>query len=135
MAFANYQDEIYRRGMSGENPSLPITFADLEAKASAALPQSVWGYVAGGAGDEHTQRANCRAFERWGLMPRMLVAPTERDLSVELFGITLPAPVFMAPIGVIGVCAQDGHGDVASARAAARTDVPFMAGTLSTDPM
>jgi lactate 2-monooxygenase len=135
MAFASYQDEIYSRGLHGENPSLPITFAKLEAKASAALPQSVWGYVAGGAGDEHTQRANCRAFNRWGLLPRMLVAPTERDLSVEMFGLTLPAPVFMAPIGVIGLCAQDGHGDLASARAAARTGVPFMAGTLSTDPM
>ena len=30
-----------------------------------------------------------------------------------------PAPVFMAPIGVIGVCAQDGHGDLACARAMA----------------
>jgi lactate 2-monooxygenase len=135
MAFASYQDEIYQRGLAGENPPLPITFADLEAKASAALPQSVWGYVTGGAGDEHTQRANCRAFERWGLYPRMLVAPTERDLSVELFGQSLPAPVFMAPIGVIGVCAQDGHGDLACARAAARTGIPFMAGTLSSDPM
>jgi lactate 2-monooxygenase len=135
MAFAQYQDEIYRRGLAGENPSFPIGFAELEAKAAAALPPAVWGYVAGGAGDEHTQRANCRAFKRWGLLPRMLVAPTERDLSVELFGVTLPAPVFMAPIGVIGVCAQDGHGDLASARAAGRTGVPFMAGTLSADPM
>lgn len=135
MAFAEYQDEIYRHGLAGENPAFPITFADLEAKASAALPSSVWGYVAGGAGDEHTQRANCRAFSRWGLIPRMLVAPTERDLSVEIFGVRFPAPVFMAPIGVIGVCAQDGHGDLASARAAARTGIPFMAGTLSSDPM
>ncbi|OHU99717.1 alpha-hydroxy-acid oxidizing protein [Mycobacterium talmoniae] len=135
MAFAQYQDEIYQNGQRGENPSLPITFADLEADASAAMPRSVWGYVAGGAGDEHTQRANRRAFERWGLIPRMLVAPTERELSVELFGVRLPAPVFLAPIGVIGVCAQDGHGDLASARAAARTGIPFMAGTLSSDPM
>jgi len=135
VAFASYQDEIYRRGLAGQNPALPITFADLEAKAAAALPPSVWGYVAGGAGDEHTQRANCRAFEHWGLIPRMLVAPTERDLSVELFGVRLAAPVFMAPIGVIGVCAQDGHGDLACARAAARTGIPFVAGTLSSDPM
>ncbi|MEZ0362193.1 alpha-hydroxy-acid oxidizing protein [Mycobacterium sp. pUA109] len=135
MAFAQYQDEIYQNGQRGENPSLPITFAELEADASAAMPQSVWGYVAGGAGDEHTQRANCRAFERWGLIPRMLLAPTERELAVDLFGVRLPAPVFLAPIGVIGVCAQDGHGDLASARAAARTGIPFMAGTLSSDPM
>lgn len=135
MAFAEYQDEIYLHGLAGENPAFPITFAALEANASAALPSSVWDYVAGGAGDEHTQRANCRAFSRWGLIPRMLVAPSERDLSVDIFGVRFPAPVFMAPIGVIGVCAQDGHGDLASARAAARTGIPFMAGTLSSDPM
>ncbi|HEY7051080.1 MAG TPA: alpha-hydroxy-acid oxidizing protein [Mycobacterium sp.] len=135
MAFAQYQDEIYKQGQVGENPPFPITFADLEANASAALPQSVWGYVVGGAGDERTQRANTRAFERWGLMPRMLVAPSERDLTVDVFGVTFPAPTFLAPIGVIGVCAQDGHGDLACARAAARTGIPFMAGTLSADPM
>lgn len=135
MTFAEYQDEIYRRGRAGENPSLPIAFADLEADASAAMSPSVWGYVGGGAGDEHTQRANCQAFKNWGLMPRMLVAPSEPDLSVEVFGVTLPAPVLMAPIGVIGACAQDGHGDLASARAAARTGIPFVAGTLSADPM
>ncbi|OBJ71967.1 alpha-hydroxy-acid oxidizing protein [Mycobacterium sp. 1274756.6] len=135
MAFAQYQDEIYRDGRHGENPALPITFAGLEAAAAAAMSPAVWDYVAGGAGDEHTQRANCAAFQRWGLIPRMLVAPTERNLAVEIFGVRFPAPVFLAPIGVIGVCAQDGHGDLASARAAARTGIPFMAGTLSADPM
>ena len=95
----------------------------------------VWEYVAGGAGDERTQRANCEAFASWGLYPRMLVAPAERDMSIELFGTTLPSPVFMAPIGVIGVCAQDDHGDLACARASVRTGVPFFAATLSADPM
>jgi lactate 2-monooxygenase len=41
----------------------------------------------------------------------------------------------MAPIGVIGLCAQDGHGDLATARAAARTNVPMIASTLTVDPM
>ena len=41
----------------------------------------------------------------------------------------------MAPIGVIGLCAQDGHGDLATARAAARTGVPMVASTLTEDPM
>jgi isopentenyl diphosphate isomerase/L-lactate dehydrogenase-like FMN-dependent dehydrogenase len=49
--------------------------------------------------------------------------------------MTLPSPVFMAPIGVIGLCAQDGHGDLATARAAARTGVPMVASTLTVDPM
>jgi isopentenyl diphosphate isomerase/L-lactate dehydrogenase-like FMN-dependent dehydrogenase len=70
-----------------------------------------------------------------GLLPRMFVGAAQRDLSVELFGLTLPTPLFMAPIGVIGLCAQDGHGDLATARAAARTGVPTVASTLTVDPM
>ena len=46
---------------------LPMIFAELEAKAEKALPPSVWSYVAGGAGDERTQRANCEAFEQLGI--------------------------------------------------------------------
>ena len=133
--FGDYQIEIYFQGLAGVVPSLPMAFAELEAKAATALPPSVWSYVAGGAGDERTQRANCEAFERWGLIPRMFVGAAQRDLSVELFGLTLPAPLFMAPIGVIGLCAQDGHGDLATARAAAGTGVAMVASTLSVDPM
>ncbi|TQM31143.1 alpha-hydroxy-acid oxidizing protein [Nocardia bhagyanarayanae] len=135
MAFADYQNEIYLRGLGGVQPTLPMSFAELEAKAQSALPPSVWSYVAGGAGDERTQRANVTAFDQWGLVPRMFVGAAERDLSVELFGTTWPAPVFLAPIGVIGLCAQDGHGDLATARAAARTGVPMVASTLSVDPL
>jgi lactate 2-monooxygenase len=135
MAFGDYQFEIYLQGLAGVAPSLPMEFADLAARAQAALPPSVWSYVVGGAGDERTQRANCAAFDRWGLIPRMFVGAKDRDLSVELFGMTLPSPVFMAPIGVIGICAQDGHGDLATARAAARTGVPMVASTLTVDPL
>lgn len=135
MAFSDYQFEIYLQGLTGVTPSLPMAYADLESKAQAAMSPSVWSYVAGGAGDERTQRANVTAFERWGLIPRMFVGAAERDLSVDLFGMTLPAPVFMAPIGVIGICAQDGHGDVATARAAAATGVPMAVSTLTADPL
>jgi isopentenyl diphosphate isomerase/L-lactate dehydrogenase-like FMN-dependent dehydrogenase len=133
--FGEYGTEIYLDGLRGVMPKLPMSFAELEAKAEAVLPPSVWSYVAGGAGDEHTQRANVAAFERWGLIPRMLVGAAMRELSVELFGIKLTSPLFMSPVGVIGLCAQDGHGDLATARAAARTGVPMIASTLSVDPM
>ncbi len=65
----------------------------------------------------------------------MMVSPTQRDLSVDLFGMRLPTPLFMAPVGVLGLCAQDGHGDLATARAAARIGVPMIASTLTVDPM
>ena len=135
MTFGNYQFEIYLQGLSGVLPNLPMTFADWETKAESAMPPSVYSYVAGGAGDERTQRLNRTAFDRWGLMPRMFRATRERDLSLDLFGLKLPSPVFMAPIGVIGICAQDGHGDVKTARAAAATGVPMVVSTLTEDPL
>jgi lactate 2-monooxygenase len=49
MAFGDYQNEIYFQGLAGVVPSLPMVFAELEAKAEKALPPSVWSYVAGGA--------------------------------------------------------------------------------------
>lgn len=135
MAFGDYQFEIYLQGLAGVQPTLPMTYDELEAKAAAAMSPSVWSYVAGGAGNEHTQRANVAAFQRWGLIPRMFVGAKQRDLSVQMFGLTLPSPVFMAPIGVIGICAQDGHGDLAAGRAAAATGVPMVVSTLSADPL
>jgi lactate 2-monooxygenase len=135
VAFGDYQLEIYGDGLRGVLPAFPMAYAELEARAARALSPSVLSYVAGGAGTEHTQRANVSAFRQWGLVPRMFVGATRRDLSIELFGLKLPSPLLMAPIGVLGPCAQDGHGDLAVAAAAERTGVPMIASTLSADPL
>lgn len=135
MSYGDYQNEIYFGGLQGRVPPFPITAAALERAAEAAMRPDVWSYVAGGAGDERTQRANVTAFERRGLVPRMLVGAAQRDLSVDLLGMRLPSPVFLAPVGVLGIAAQDGHGDLATARAAATTGVPMIASTLSEDPL
>ncbi|MEV5876501.1 alpha-hydroxy-acid oxidizing protein [Streptomyces sp. NPDC052101] len=133
--FGEYQNEIYLDGLRGVLPRFPMTFEGWEAGARAVMSPSVWSYVAGGAGDEHTQRANVAAFARHALVPRMFVGAAQRDLSVSMFGLSLPSPLLMAPIGVLGLCAQDGHGDLAAARAAAATGVPMIASTLSVDPL
>jgi lactate 2-monooxygenase len=133
--FGDYQDKIYLNGLSGVLPTMPMAFQELEARAQAALSPSLLSYVAGGAGDGATQQANVSALQRWGLVPRMMVGATQRDLSVDLFEMRLPSPLFMAPVGVLGLCAPDGHGDLATARAAARTGVPMLASTLTVDPL
>jgi isopentenyl diphosphate isomerase/L-lactate dehydrogenase-like FMN-dependent dehydrogenase len=134
-AYGDYQNDIYFNALQGVLPELPMAYAELEERARQVLSPSVWSYTAGGAGDEATQRANVEAFGRWGLIPRMLVGATRRDLSVELFGHRLATPLLLAPIGVLGVCAQDGHGDLATARASAELGVPMIASTLSADPV
>ncbi len=136
---ANYADfnlGIYFAGLQGGGPPpFPVTFEGLEAAARARLEHRLFDYVAGGAGDEHTQRGNVVAFERWGIVPRMLAGAAERDLSIELFGHRLPTPLLMSPIGVIGVMTDDEHGDLATAAASAASGVPMVASTLMQDPM
>ena len=133
--YGDFQLELYLAGLAGGRPALPIGPDRLAERAQAALPPEVWSYVAGGAGTELTQDVNVTAFDRHGLIPRMLAGAAQRDLSVELFGMTLPSPLLLAPVGVIGLCSPDGHGDLATARAAARTGVPMIASTLSVDPL
>jgi lactate 2-monooxygenase len=133
--FGQYEDEIYAAGLRGVVPKLPIDIATLEKQAVAAWPDTIASYVQGGCGDERTQDLNVAAFGKWGFVPRMMVDGSKRDMSIELFGMKLLTPIFMAPIGVIGICAQDGHGDLAVARAAARTGVPMVASTLTVDPL
>ncbi|CAN5410548.1 lactate 2-monooxygenase [soil metagenome] len=133
--YGDFQNEIYGAGVRGTIPTLPVDFALLEARASAAMPPAVLSYLQGGCGDEFTQRHNAEAFRHWGMTPRMMVDCTKRDLSIELFGLTLPSPLFMAPVGINGICTQDGHGDLAAAQASVTTRVPLIASTLSNDPL
>ncbi|MEV5705092.1 alpha-hydroxy-acid oxidizing protein [Actinoallomurus sp. NPDC052274] len=133
--YGDFQNEIYINALNGIVPKYPFDYPSLERAGSEVLPWWVLSYLAGGTGDEHTQRANVEAFKRYGIVPRMLNGAYERDLSISLFGIDLPTPVFMCPIGVIGICAQDFHGDVQIAKAAATTGVPMVASTLMMDPM
>jgi lactate 2-monooxygenase len=65
----------------------------------------------------------------------MLVDCSTRELTVDLFGLKLPTPIFLSPIGVPGICTPDGHGDLAVARASAATGVPMIASTLSNDTL
>ena len=133
--YGDYQWDIYGDGLQGKLPRFPVDYASLERAAVEVLPSWVYSYVAYAAGDGNTQRANIDAFSRYGIVPRMLVAPTERDLSVSLFDMQLSSPLFMPPIGVVGVCSQDLHGDIAAAQASAQTGVPMVASTLTQDRM
>jgi len=127
--FGDFQNEVYAEAVKGVTTRYPFDFASIERKASEALPDWVYRYVSAAAGDGRTQRANIAAFSCYGFVPRMMVSPPQRDLSIELFGKHLISPMFLAPIGLVGLCAPDFHGDVAAAQASAATGVPY---TLST---
>jgi lactate 2-monooxygenase len=127
--FADYYREIYARGLGGEQPSIPVSIAELERRAQGAMKESVANYVFAAAGAEETMRANREALDRRRIVPRMLRDVAERDLSTTVLGTEMPAPLMLAPIGV-----QRGvhdEGELATARAAAALGVPMIASTAS----
>ena len=127
--FGNFQFEIYLRGLEGETPSFPMDWAQLEAQASEAMEPGAHGYVFGGAGTEASQQENLDAFGRWRIMPRMMRDIATRDLSTEVLGTPMPAPVILSPIGVQSIIHPDA--ELAVSRAAASQGVPMIASTAS----
>jgi isopentenyl diphosphate isomerase/L-lactate dehydrogenase-like FMN-dependent dehydrogenase len=121
--------QVYALGLSGGKPSVPLPLELLEQKAKEILAPRAYDYVAGGAGGEDTMRANREAFYRWRIVPRMLRDVSNRDLSVEVLGARLPAPILLGPVGVQEMVHADA--DVASARAAASLGLPFVLSTMS----
>lgn len=118
------QGEIYGAGALGRRPVVPAGFSELERRARAAMSRTAWAYVAGGAGEGLTMRANRAAFERQQIVPQMLPGRADRDLSVTLLGRRRPTPLLLAPIGAAGLVRPDA--DVLVARAAADLQVPYV---------
>jgi lactate 2-monooxygenase len=132
-ALANFQFEIYGRGLAGAVPELPITADGLESAARERLADGPFGYVAGSAGAERTARANLAAFDAHRIVPRMLRDVSERDLSTTVLGTPMPAPVLLAPVGVQTIVHPEG--ELAVARGAAAHGVPHILSTAASHTM
>lgn len=127
------QNAIYRAGALGRRPRVPTDPTSLERAARRAMSADAWAYVAGGAGDGATVRANRAAFERWQLVPRMLRDVSRRDLSVTLLGRRLPVPLLVAPIGAAGLVRRGA--DVSIGAAAAQVGLPYILSSQGSSPM
>jgi isopentenyl diphosphate isomerase/L-lactate dehydrogenase-like FMN-dependent dehydrogenase len=127
------QAKLYRDGVYGRRPPVPVSAAALEAAASRRMTPQARAYVVGSAGLEDTARANRAAFDRWRIVPRMLRDVSVRDTSVELFGRRYPSPFLTAPVGVLGMVHP--KGDVAVAKAAAELGVPMIFSNQASYPM
>ena len=128
------QFEVYVAGARGSYPSVPVSFERLQRAARGRMSAEGYAYVAGGAGREETMRENRAAFERWRIVPRVLRQDlSARDLSIELLGTRMPAPVLLAPIGVQTLLHEEG--ELASARAAAAVGLTLITSTASATPL
>ncbi|MCW2842817.1 MAG: FMN-dependent alpha-hydroxy acid dehydrogenase [Nocardioides sp.] len=127
------QSRIYRNGVFGRRPVVPVEPAALEAAAHRRMSPEAWSYLDGGAGQQRTVRANLEAFDRYRIVPRMLVDVEHRDTSVELLGRRLPAPLLFAPIGVLEMAHPEAERAVATA--ARNLGLPMVISTQGSLPM
>ncbi|MER7073379.1 alpha-hydroxy-acid oxidizing protein [Terrabacter sp. NPDC000476] len=127
------QSAIYGAGALGRRPAVPTDHDRLETEARKAMSRRGFAYVAGSAGSEATARANVAAFDRWQVVPRLLVDTTERDTGVELFGRRHESPFLVAPVGVLSAAHADA--DLAVARGAREQRVTQVISTQACAPM
>ena len=106
-----------------------VNVDDYAEAARERLEPGAFGYVAGGAGDEHTLRGNAAAFLRWELRPRVLVDVGSVTTATTVLGTEVALPVLVAPTAFQRLC--DPEGELATARAAARAGTVMSLSTLS----
>lgn len=127
------QRAIYIAGAAGFRPKIPFDAVLLEQSASTKMSPEAFAYVAGGAGQERTMKANTGGFDRWRIVPRVLRNVEARDTSADFFGKKIPTPFFLAPIGVLEMAHP--QADMAVAQAAARLGVPYVFSNQASVPM
>ncbi len=101
-----------------------LSLADFEIAARKHLPRPIFGYVAGGAEDNISLRADAPAYRAWSFVPRVLVDVSRRSQAVELFGSVYASPFGIAPMGISALIAYEG--DLALARAAEKAGIPMI---------
>src|ERR1700754_4420546 len=103
--FGDFQNLVYADAVKGKTSRYPFDFQSIQRKASEALPDWVYRYVSDADGDGRTERANIEEYSRYGIVPRMMVSPPERDLSIDLFDKHLPSQIFSTRSASLG-CAH-----------------------------
>ena len=107
-----------------------LDLADYERAAQQALPPLAWDYMAGGAADEITLRANGEAYGRLRLNPRVLVDVARLDTRIRLLGREHPFPILLAPTAYQKLFHPEG--ELATARGAGEAGATLVASTFST---
>jgi isopentenyl diphosphate isomerase/L-lactate dehydrogenase-like FMN-dependent dehydrogenase len=99
----------------------PINIYEFEAVAKRKLHKIAYDFIAGGAENERTLRANLQAFDKTFLVPRVMVDVSDIDPSLELFGIKLASPILIAPTGWKSLVIPGADEVVAEAALASKT--------------
>lgn len=101
----------------------------MRAVAQRTLDPAAWHFIANGADDGKTMRANREVFDAWAIRVRRLVDVSQVDTSIELLGESLKYPILLAPVG--NQLALHADAELATARAAAKRDTVMICSTVT----
>ena len=105
------------------------SIADLQKLAKKRVPRMFYDYADSGSWTEQTYRENQTDFEKIKLRQRVAVDMSNRDTSSKMLGVQVALPTALAPCGMTGM--QHADGEILSAKAAEKFNVPFTMSTLS----
>ncbi|KAF8165264.1 FMN-dependent dehydrogenase [Crassisporium funariophilum] len=126
--YSLYQRQIFKEGgTQGLLPSFSVHPDELEESTKTKLNDRGYFYANSNAGLGWTARANREAFYNWRIIPRMLVDTNTRDLTTELFGHRIPAPILFAPIGINKL--YHTQGELIPAKIAGELGLPYCLST------
>ncbi|KIJ64766.1 hypothetical protein HYDPIDRAFT_28126 [Hydnomerulius pinastri MD-312] len=128
--YSLYQRHVFKQGGDhGALPSFSVHPEQLQESTRKKLNDRSYFYANSNAGLGWTDRANREAFYRWRIIPRMLVDTNTRDLTVDLFGHRIPAPILFAPIGINKLYSPTG--ELVPAKIAGELGLPYCLSTAS----
>jgi isopentenyl diphosphate isomerase/L-lactate dehydrogenase-like FMN-dependent dehydrogenase len=81
------------------DPAQALDVFDFEPVMKKNVPPAHFGYMATGADDELTLRANREGFRKFELRPRRLTDVSKVDTSADILGISYDSPIVIAPAG------------------------------------
>ena len=105
----------------------------MEEEAYAKMEEGARSYIHGGAGLSHTVDNNRNDFNKYRIVPRMLKNVEVRDTSTSVLGVDMTAPFFLCPVGVAEIVHSEG--DLAIAKGAAPTGIPYIFSNQGSFPM
>ena len=110
-----------------------ICVEDFQRAARRRLPRAISDFVDGGAGHEHTLRANEAAFQRYTFRPRLLTDVSSLDLSTSVLGDRVALPLLLGPSGMQRLVCREG--ERAAVRAAASHGAGYVLSVGSSIPL
>jgi len=96
-----------------EKPLEQLGLRDLRGIMRQQAPAEAWKHFNGAAETKSTFYRNPRAFQQWLFRQKIFHDVSDPDISIELFGKTLPIPAITAPVGSFILFGKDAEREVA----------------------